>query len=127
MTILTEVPEATTPWPPVAEPPGFRCAAGYMKSQPENNDYYISLFLEDEWYPALKFAHDSLEDVAPGYNISLIKEKFGGLRFYFTLPEGSTDTQHRKAGQIVQSAEDWVWGWEAHKRHLEGNDDSLPV
>lgn len=59
---------------------------GYMKEASETNDAYVAEWEGDPWYPAIKEAHDLLSHFIPGYQITQIKTKFGGLRFYFVLP-----------------------------------------
>lgn len=71
---------------PFEETGGYHAAPGFVKSRPENNDYYVDQFADDPWYPAIYSAHSNIADVVPNYNISQIKSKFGGLRFYYSLP-----------------------------------------
>lgn len=42
----------------------------------------------DGWQPIIEKLHSQLLDLDPGYQILQIKEKFGGLRYYFS---GSKD------------------------------------
>lgn len=41
------------------------------------------------WQPILDRLEERLNEVAPGYEVCQIKEKFGGLRYYVDLPEGA--------------------------------------
>jgi hypothetical protein len=104
--------------PPASEPEGNASIAGFVKSRPENNDHYINQFKKDEWYPAILKAHNDLTAVVPGYNIDQIKEKFGSLRYYISLPEEVNEGARAKAYHIVDRAEAWVDGWEASKWKL---------
>jgi hypothetical protein len=107
--------------PPAEEPKGHSSIAGFVKSRPENNDHYVNQFKEDEWYPAILKAHDDLTAVVPGYNIDQIKEKFGSLRYYISLPEDVSEDARTKAYHILDRAESWVDGWEASKWNLTKN------
>lgn len=86
---------------PAEEPPGYSTSMGFVKSNPLNNDYYVDQWQNDPWYWPIKRAHLEIERLAPGYNVSQIKEKFGELRFYYSLPEGA-------APVIREKCEDWV-------------------
>lgn len=50
---------------------------------------------EDGWLPLLADLHEHLSDIDPNYTIYQVKEKFGGLRFYYSLsnPEVADDAQ----------------------------------
>lgn len=112
--------------PPVEEPQGYRCAKGFVKSCPGNNDYYVDLWKDDPWYPAIKLAHKSLTQLVPGYNIAQIKEKFGGLRYYISFPDGVLEAAvnpkwpgydtpekiRRMADGCIVYAAGWVQGYE---------------
>lgn len=115
------------------EPPGYAAMPGFVKARPENNDYYVEQFADDPWYPAIYSAHSNIADVVPNYNISQIKSKFGGLRFYYGLPleedidwnnvpKYITDKKDRMEAlrdwcdARVSYAEAWVDGYEARVR-----------
>ena len=109
--------------PPVVEPDGYRAMPGFVKSRPENNDYYVEQFKDDPWYPIIKDTHERIKEIAPGYNVAQIKEKFGGLRYYIDLPEGSikigrysyedtVEKQTERIKSLISSAEAWVDGFE---------------
>ena len=106
---------------------------GFVKSNPANNDIYVNQWSEDPWYPAIKQCHDSISMVVPNYNVSQIKDKFGGLRYYYDLPSeedidwnlvpswliSSNDRLgdlRRWCNEEVRAAEAWVWGYEAGRR-----------
>lgn len=117
--------------PPAYEPEGYEAARGFVKSRPENNDYYVELFRDDPWYPAISAAHLELSRLIPGYNIAQIKEKFGGLRYYIGYPpladtegtDGPTEDMVRvEARAIVARAEAWVDGYEYAQRELKTED-----
>lgn len=73
--------------PPAAEPAGYRSAAGYVKSRPENNEHYLEQYKDWPFQFILIWLDRELQELIPGYNISQIKLKFGELRFYFDYPE----------------------------------------
>jgi hypothetical protein len=103
----------------VPEPQGASTAMGFVKTRPENNDVYVSRWQFDPWYPAIEYAHRELSRLIPGYNIAQIKEKFGGLRYYFDFPEeiavgedrehytwlGTVEAIRQEAQNIVRNAE----------------------
>lgn len=98
---------------------------GFVKSRPENNDHYVEQMKDHPWYPIIKETHDKLTELIPGYNIGQIKEKFGGLRYYFDFPDVivvnekswlNTEKKVReRANAFVTYAEAWVDGYEARR------------
>jgi hypothetical protein len=117
-----QIDTSTSSGPPAVEPEGYRAAAGLVKSLRENNDYYVAQFEGDPWYPAILDAHEAITRIAPGYNIAQIKEKFGGLRFYYDLgsidlgAHASPDKIIARIDEIVARAEGWVDGYEYARR-----------
>lgn len=112
---------------PGYEPAGYTATKGFVKLNPENNDFYVAQFENDPWYPAISNAHSQLSNLIPGYNITQIKEKFGGLRYYFSYPDPipvredwpaySTPEKIRAmADRIVTHAEGWVEGYSHAQR-----------
>lgn len=97
---------------PFYEPSGCSATKGYVKSNPGNNDYYVEQYRDDPWYPAIAKAHEEISEIAPGYNISQIKEKFNKLRYYIELPQGSTPEQATLAYSAITKAEEWVQEYE---------------
>ena len=75
------------------EPTGFYNEAGFVKSNPLNNESYLEKSIEvlPEWEDILRDTHEKLENLVPGYNIAQIKEKFGGLCYYISLPHAWDD------------------------------------
>ena len=121
---------------PSPEPQGYSVMKGFVKSNPDNNDYYVEQWEDDPWYPAIKQCHDSISEVVPNYNIAQIKDKFGGLRYYYDLPPAEEidwdlvptyiassftpmDELGRWCDARVLFAEAWVWGYE-HARKEGG-------
>lgn len=64
----------------------------------------------DWWYP-INYAHTRLTSLDPDYKITQIKNKFGGLRFYFTLSKND-DALRAQAQRVVEWSEAWVEGYE---------------
>lgn len=113
---------------PYFEPSGFYARAGFVKSNPGNNDFYIEQFKDHPWYPAIQSTHHKLEDLIPGYNVQQVKEKFGRLCYYFEypntindLPGLSKDAIKTRANTAVQKAEAWVEGYEYAVKQLQSN------
>lgn len=69
------------------------------------NAEYLEDWKLDAWYPVLVETDKLLELAMPGYEISQIKEKFRGLRYYFTVPPGTSNEAVEIAQQIVYAAE----------------------
>lgn len=123
--------------PPGFEPRGASASAGFVKCNPANNDFYVEQFRDHPWYPAISRAHEQLSRIIPGYNISQIKEKFGGLRYYFDSPTKfpanpdnrswmTPEELRKQAEAIITWAEGWVDGYEHARRlaKLEVEDNS---
>lgn len=115
---------------PAYEPDGYESTPGYVKLRPENNEHYLSQMKENPWYPAILSTHEQLERLIPGYNISQIKDKFGGLRYYFSYPAtipvredwpayNTVEKIQAMADRIVARAEAWVDGYEYAQRELK--------
>jgi len=112
---------------PGYEERGYSASPGFVKSNPENNDFYVEQFKDDPWYPAISQAHERLSSLIPGYNIAQIKEKFGGLRYYFDYPEEypanpenyswrTPEELRKSADAVITWAEGWVDGYEHARR-----------
>lgn len=85
-----------------------------------SNTEHLDEWRDHPWWPAIEYAHSSLEELFPGYAIHQIKDKFGGLRYYWGPPNPETDydrPEMREAEAEVTSAEFWVWGYE-HARNV---------
>ena len=79
----------------------------------ERNDLEVEAWGGHPWYPAVRRAHEELSRVVPGYRIDQIKEKFNGLRYYYSLPEEiNTDQYRARADRIIAWAEGWCEGFE---------------
>lgn len=72
---------------PFEEPPGYVSAPGYVKSRAGNNQHYLRQMKDARGFEIISKYASKLDELVPGYNISQIKVKFGGLRFY--IDQGS--------------------------------------
>jgi hypothetical protein len=54
------------------------------------------------WYPLIEECHSELKAVDPDYQILQIKEKFGGLRYYFESLDAS---KYKEMHEIVRKYE----------------------
>lgn len=98
--------------PPVEEPDGYWSQPTYVKSRPENNAHYVDQFADHPWFDIISECAADLENVVPGFNISQIKSKFGGLRFYISKGNCLDDVWKDNAGEaqeIIRVAERAVW------------------
>lgn len=70
------------------EEKGYLAHPGWVKGNPKNNAIYLERCYDTypEWKNYIKAIDRLLNRLAPGYNIDQIKDKFGGLRFYWTAP-----------------------------------------
>lgn len=101
------------------EEPGFVNEPAFVKANPLNNESYLEKCCKTypEWADLLRETHAKLEELAPGYNIAQIKDKFGGLRYYWDCPADWRDggvghvldeytERYSQASDIVRDAED---------------------
>lgn len=56
------------------------------------------------WFPLLIELDEKLAQIAPDYEVSQVKEKFGTLRYYFTL-DIELDDQYKQMQKIVDEYE----------------------
>lgn len=84
------------------------------------NEEKVEFWKDRPWYPAIKRANDRLSQEIPGYTIDLIKEKFGGLRYHYSLPdELNTEEYRARADRIISHAEGWVEGYTHREKERE--------
>lgn len=89
------------------EQPGFNNLPGFVKDRPENNPSYIQKCCEayPNWAELIRDTDRKLNEIVPGYNISQIKDKFGGMRYYIGFPDNTSDEARTKAWDIIDDAE----------------------
>lgn len=58
------------------------------------------------WYPiVIQLDHD-LAAIDPGYELHQVKEKLGGLRYYFGVSEGTSKSDRQRMDELVDAAEE---------------------
>lgn len=57
------------------------------------------------WYPLIVRVDERLADLDPGYAVHQIKEKFGGLRYYFQRSDGVAKSVRDAMATVVRAAE----------------------
>lgn len=84
-----------------------------------SNEEQLESWRDHPWFPIIERTHRDLEEHIPGYMILQIKQKFGGLRYYFRFPdpmpeiEGQSEEQIRdRCRRTVVFAEGWVDGYQ---------------
>lgn len=72
-----------------------------------NNEYFIgdTKLIGEGWVSIVREVHDKLKHLDPHYQIDDIKEKFGGLRYYFTPSLPWDDITVRIMDDVVSAAE----------------------
>lgn len=57
------------------------------------------------WQPIIEKLHTELLKIDPDYVVAQIKEKFGGLRYYFSFSEKAEPEQREQMDALVLEAE----------------------
>ncbi|MBE5488598.1 hypothetical protein E3G71_001099 [Mycobacteroides abscessus] len=57
------------------------------------------------WYPIISQLDEALAAIDPAYELHQVKEKFGGLRYYFGASESISDADHDRMRALVREAE----------------------
>lgn len=92
------------------------------------------------WYPLVIVCDQGLADLAPSYEVLQVKEKFGGLRYYFSLPEplpeccreflaGHPEPPIRSRLGVDEGFRSWREAFDAHEdtaEHRAGWDAQAP-
>ena len=65
-----------------------------------------TLYCDDGWFPLIIKLNNDLRAIDSEYKIYQIKEKFGGLRFYFEPSESATDEDISHMHELTRQAED---------------------
>lgn len=65
----------------------------------------IDVWAGDPWYPVLRKLDEDLTELMPDYSLDQLKEKFSGLRFYTSYPEGLDAWVYDKADRLIRQAE----------------------
>lgn len=84
-----------------------------------SNEEQVEVWRDHPWFMIIEPTHRALEELIPGYMLIQIKQKFGGLRYYFRFPDpmpernGWTEEQLRiRCKEIAAHAEGWVDGYQ---------------
>lgn len=62
---------------------------------------YISFDACPGWIDVIWNCHRELVELLPDYKLHQVKEKFGGLRFYYTMDESHDEDKKKRAREIV--------------------------
>lgn len=85
-------------------------------SQPtDTNQDHLDDWRDHSWWPAINYAHETIRKLFPEYQILQIKEKFGGLRYYWSIDNDDSQINHPNfshAEQAIRYAEGWVDGYQ---------------
>ena len=69
------------------------------------------LAVYEAWIPYIEKLDAELEALIPGYEVHQVKDKFGGLRYYFEVPEGTPDDVAAQARALVRRYESESYTW----------------
>lgn len=58
------------------------------------------------WHELIRRLHDRVVGIDPGYKVTQVKEKFGGLAFYVFLSEGLDDLLRERVYHVMSEAEE---------------------
>jgi len=58
------------------------------------------------WMDLVVQLDEQVAQLDPDYTISQVKEKFGGLRYYIAISEGTSDENCKEIWNIIHEAED---------------------
>ncbi len=61
------------------------------------------------WEDLVVECHRAIVAICPDYKINQIKEKFRGLRYYVSLPDGITKETSDQVYDLIRSAEAKAW------------------
>lgn len=89
-----------------------------------SNEEQVEKWRDHPWFPIIERTHRALEELIPGYMVIQIKQKFGGLRYYFRFPDPMPDFERlseerlrARCKETVMYAEGWVDGYEHAQAH----------
>jgi hypothetical protein len=73
--------------------------------RPKTTDPSADYGMLPGWRPIVRDLIADLNEIIPGYKILQVKEKFGTLRFYYTVPQDASEEAKRSAEARVDEAE----------------------
>ena len=69
------------------------------------------LAVYEAWIPYIEKLDAELEALIPGYGVHQVKDKFGGLRYYFGVPAGTPDDVAAQARALANRYERESYTW----------------
>ena len=69
------------------------------------------LAVYEAWIPYIEKLDAELEALIPGYEVHQVKDKFGGLRYYFEVPAGTPEDVAAQARTLVHRYESESYTW----------------
>ena len=69
------------------------------------------LAVYEAWIPYVEKLDAELEALIPGYEVHQVKDKFGGLRYYFEVPADTPDDVAARARALVSRYESESYTW----------------
>lgn len=76
------------------------------RTNTEDRAEEIGFWSDDIWYPIIKQLDEDIAALAPDYSLDQLKEKFGGLRYYVSLPEHTSAETFDAVHALIRKAED---------------------
>lgn len=58
------------------------------------------------WYPIIIELDEAMAAIDPDYELHQVKEKLGGLRYYFGMSEGTSKSDRQRMDELVDAAEE---------------------
>jgi hypothetical protein len=80
---------------------------GYVgtRNTPEARQHEITVWASSKWFLTVKKLDEDLAELIPNYSLDQLKEKFSGLRYYVTFPEGTPQDVKDAATKLIYDAE----------------------
>ena len=75
------------------------------------DDWVPELAVYEAWIPYIEKLDAELEALIPGYEVHQVKDKFGGLRYYFEVPADTPDDVAAKARALAHRYERESYTW----------------
>ena len=69
------------------------------------------LAVYEAWIPYIEKMDAELEALIPGYEVHQVKDKFGGLRYYFEVPADTPDDVAAAARALTSRYESESYTW----------------
>lgn len=86
------------------------------RTNAEDREEEIGWWADDIWYPIIKQLDEDIAALVPDYSLDQLKEKFGGLRYYVSLPDHTSAETFDAVHALILKAEwDCAEITEAHR------------